>query len=293
MTAKTPPKSPASKKKPAPPILTVPTPKSSRAIKTFQIKSWSGENEGEKIILYSDSGMGKTTLSAMSPNPVFIGLDDGGRKIKHPLTGENLNYIPDVNTFDDVRDALHQLDLFDDYKTIVIDTATKFELLALDWILKNVKTEHGTFPKNIENYGWGKGHRHLYDTMRLPLADFDILIRRGKNICILCQMQQIEVSHSGGENYFCDAPKLAPKHGRQVPSIWGMWVEWADHVFKIDYETIQSEGGKAVASNERCIRVHPEIYFKAKSRTISIAYPTISFANPQDDSIWKFLFGEK
>ena len=102
MTAKTTPpkppvKPPASKKKLTPPVLTAPAPKSSRAIKTFQVKPWSGGDEGEKAILYSDSGMGKTTLSAMSPNSVFIGLDDGGRKIKHPITGEDLNYIPGID----------------------------------------------------------------------------------------------------------------------------------------------------------------------------------------------------
>lgn len=292
MTTKIPPKPSASKAKLTPPAPATPAPKTSRTIKTFQVKPWTGENEGEKIILYSDSGMGKTTLSAMSPNPVLIGLDDGGRKIKHPVTGEDLNYIPGVETFNDVRDALHQRNLFDDYETIVIDTATELERLGLSWTFDNVKTEKNKTARNIEGYGWSKGYRHLYDTMRYPLSDLDPLIRQGKNVILICQMIAINISNSGGEDYLCDAPKLQSKHGT-TPSIIGMYIEWSDHVFKIDHETLEAEEGKATASNERCIRVHPEVYFKAKSRTISIEYPTVSFANPQDDSIWRFLFGDK
>ena len=60
--------------------------------KTFQVKTWSGDKEGEKVIAYADSGMGKTTLASMAPSAVFIGLDDGGRKILNPKTNESLTW---------------------------------------------------------------------------------------------------------------------------------------------------------------------------------------------------------
>ena len=292
MATKIPSKPPASKKRLTPPPPMASAPKPSQTVKTFQVKPWSGSNEGEKILLYSDSGMGKTTLSALAPNPVFIGVDDGGRKIKHPITGKDLNYIPGIETFSDIRDALHQPDLLDDYETLVIDTTTKLEQWGLEWTLANVKTEKGHTARGIEGYGWAKGYRHLYETMYKIIGDLDPLVRRGKNIINVCQMIAINIPNPGGEDYLCDAPKLQPRHG-STPSIIGMYVEWSDHVFKIDHETLQAADGKAVASNERCVRVHPEVYFKAKSRTIPIEYPTVSFANPQDDSIWKFLFGDK
>jgi len=268
--------------------------------KTFQVATWDGAGEGEKIILYADSGMGKTTLGSMLPNPVFAGLDDGGRKIRNPITSEPLHNISPLESFDDFRGATQQTDLFDDYETLVVDTGTMLEPLALTWVLENVKTSKGEIAKSIEHYGYGAGHRHLYDTMHLPLADFDTLIRRGKNVCILCQMQQVEISHSGGENYLCDAPKLAPKHGKQTPSIWGMWVEWADHVFKISNEGViaakdddKAKVAKATSTGNRIIHVHaPEVHYKAKSRTIPYRFPVVSFDNPADDSIWKFLFDE-
>jgi len=273
-----------------------------KANKTFQVATWDGAGEGEKIIGYADSGMGKTTLASMLPTPVFAGLDDGGRKIRNPKTDEPLKNIPGIETFADFRVAVQQPDLLNDYETLVVDTGTILESWALNWVLENVLggDNNTNRMKNIEQYGWGKGHRHLYDTMRLPLADFDALIRHGKNICILCQMQQVSIANASGEDYLCDAPKLAPKHGKQTPSIWGMWVEWADHVFRISNEGVvaakdddKAKIAKATSTGNRIINIHaPEVHYKAKSRSIPPRFPVVSFSDPADDSIWKFLFDE-
>jgi len=261
--------------------------------KTFQVATWSGANEGEKIIVHADSGMGKTTLASLAPTPVFLGIDDGGRKLRDQETGEEmeLQHVSGVETFGDYRQAIQQVDLFDDYETVVTDTGTMLESWALNWMLQNITNDKGNLMKNIEQYGWGKGHRHLYDTMRLPLCDFDALVRRGKNILILCQMQQITVANAGGEDFLCDVPKLAPQHGK-TPSIWGMWTEWCDHVLKIGYSDVVAEGKKATSSGERAIYVHGQAHFKAKSRTIPGRFPVVSFNDPTDDSIWQFIFND-
>ena len=306
--SKNPPTSPKKLTK-APPVPVSAKPKAAKqqqqktVNKTFQVAVWDGSEEGEKIIIYADSGMGKTTLASMLPTPIFAGLDDGGRKIRNPVTGELLKNIPGIETFADFRTATQQVDLFDDSESYVVDTGTILEPLALDWMLENILggDNSNNCMRNIEHYGWGKGHRHLYDTMRLPLADFDTLIRRGKNVCILCQMQQVSIANTSGEDYLCDAPKLAPKHGKQTPSIWGMWVEWADHVFRISNEGIvaakddaKAKIAKATSTGNRIINVHaPEVHYKAKCRElIPPRFPVVSFDNPADSSIWRFLFDE-
>lgn len=288
--SKPPAKPPASKKKPLPPPMpATPAPKSSRVVKIFCVEDWEGGAEGEKIILHGKYGMGKTTLSAMAPTPVFIGLDDGGRKIKHPITGEVLKRIPDIESFQDVRDVLHQVDLFNNYETIVIDTGTKLQHLGLLYILATIKGPKDC-PKctNIEQYGWHKGYRYLYDTMHHILGDLDPLVRRGKNIIIVCQTIQTKVSNTGGEDFLCDTPDLQIDAKNNIAADY---MSWVDHTFMIDHVNVQAVEGKAVASGGRCIRVHPEIHFEAKSRTLGSELATVLFENKQDDSIWKFLFG--
>ena len=265
--------------------------KQKEVIKTFQVGVWTGAGQGEKIIGYADSGMGKTSLSMLLPTPVFFGLDDGGRKIVHPTTGESPAYIEGIETFSDFRQAAQQRDLFDSYETVVIDTGTILENLALDWMLKNIPNGDGNFMSNIEKYGWGKGYRHLYDTMRLPLADFDALIRCGKNVVIMCQMQQVQLANAGGEDFLCDAPKMACKHGK-TPSVWGMYTEWCDHLFKIGYSGMVAAKKKATSSTERQIYLHGQVHYKAKSRTVPGRFPLVAFSDVTDDSIWQFIFNE-
>lgn len=295
MTQKHPPKKPpvkplASKAKPVPPVPAAPAPKSSRTVKKFSVTTWEGSEEGEKIIIHAKSGMGKTTLAAMAPEPVFIGLDDGGRKIKHPITGESLQHIPGIETFSDVRDVLHQVDLFDDYETIIIDTGTQLQHLGLLHTFTTVKGPKNTTCTNIEQYGYHKGYRHLYDTMHHILGDLDPLVKRGKNIIIVCQMLPIKISNPGGEDFLCNTPELQadPKN-----SIAADYISWVDHIFMIDHTDIQTKDGKAASTGGRCIRVHPEIHFEAKSRTLGPDLATVSFGNKQDNSIWLFLFGDE
>ena len=97
------------------------------------------------------SGIGKTTLGALAPKPVFIGLDDGGRKIRHPETGEPISVVEGVKTFDDFRSAIAQKNLFADYETVIIDTGTMLETLATDWTVANIPHEKGhRFKRMVE-----------------------------------------------------------------------------------------------------------------------------------------------
>ena len=264
-----------------------PPAKRSTSKKTFHVESWDGSNEGEKGIIYAPPGMGKTTLASMLPTPVFLGLDDGGRKIANPKTGEVLKRIPDVETYQDVRDALTQQDLFNDYESLVIDTGTKLEAWALQWVLGNVKVGK-EFARNIESYGYAKGYRHVYDAMHLILGDLDPLVRAGKNVFIICQLVPVKVANPGGEDYLCDAPELQDRK----PSVLSLYLGWCDHVFKIDYQGITAKDKKAVSGEDRVIYVHPEVHFKAKSRTIPREFPLLTFSSPDDDTVWQYLFNE-
>ncbi len=270
-------------------------PKPNRTKKTFAIEKWDTAKQGERIIVVADSGMGKTTLEALLPNPKFANFNGGSDKIKHPVTGERLDRIPGLETFDDVRDVCYQPDLFMPGDSFVLDTATEFEgRTVMPWMIENIPHEKGKTIsiKRIEDYGFGKGYRHLYDTMRLPLLPFDVLIERGVNVVISCQMQQVELANSSGADFLCDVPKLQKAHGKSTPSVWGLWDEWADHIFKIDYADVNVTEGKSYGTADRVIRVHGQPSFKAKSRSIPHLFPVVSFSEPNDDSIWRFLFDE-
>jgi hypothetical protein len=265
----------------------------------FSIKPWDGSKSGEKIILYAESGMGKTTLSSMAPNPVFIGLDDGGRKILHPQTREPLNYIAKADgsmpdTFEEVR-AATQACLDMDCETLVVDTGTLYETKGEDFVLRTVPGPQNSKAVNMESFGYGKGYKHLYDAMKLPLLDFDKLVAAGKNVIIICQSVNNKVANPAGEDFLRDEPRLY--HSRQY-SVLLAWCEWADHILRIAYQGTwvnkknkQDQFGKATGDTTRIIQTKEEVYYKAKSRTLN--EPVISFANTDDDSLWRLMFPSK
>jgi len=256
--------------------------------KTFTVAAWTGEGEGEKVILYGPSGMGKTTLAAMAPEPVFIGCDDGGRKICNPLTGQPVLHVPGVENFADVRGALHS-PVFDDHKTVVIDTATELQHWCLPHMFATIKHDKGHAVKNIEGYGFGKGYRHMYDTMHAVLADLDALVRRGKNVILICQAASMQETNTSGENYFKDGPDL---FHTDKNSIRNDYIAWSDHVFRITWENAVIDKRKISPVQGRMVNTRPDASFFAKSRGPKFAdYPAVTFSGPNDNSLWRIMFG--
>lgn len=261
--------------------------------KTFTIEKWDGSASGEKIIIYGETGRGKTTLSSMAPDAVFIGLDDGGRKLKHPQTGELLRHIPNISTFEDVRAALNAC-LILDCKTVVIDTGTILESLAEAYVLRTINGPRDSKCSNLEGFGYGKGYKHLYDAMRMPLLDCDRLIEAGKNVIVICQSVNNKIANPAGDDFLRDEPRLY--HSR-LYSVLLLWCEWADHIFRIDYQGTwvkkankDAAFGKVTGDVTRVVQAKEEVHYRAKSRTLDA--PVISFTTKDDDSLWVMLFGE-
>ena len=290
-----PPKPPPTRSKPTLPKPNAASPLGSHVPKTFGVKAWTDAGEGSKVVVYSRSGMGKTTLGAMAPNAIFIGIDDGGRKIRHPKTGEPIGAVADVRTFQDLRDALHQGGLFPNGSTIVIDTVTKAEEMIQTHVMETMPI-NGKHVSSFRKYGWD-GERHLLDQYRLLLSDLDPLVRAGLNVVLLAQLSQITVANAEGIDYLEDGPKL--QH-RKDCSVRTEVCEWADHVFRIGYlefdvqkENAKDRTGKVQTGDAtRAIFTGGAAHYFAKTRPVNGEKlpPVISFANEQDDALWQFVF---
>ena len=300
MPPKTPPKRP-----PRTPPKTATKVTQAAPAKKFAVAPWTGTGEGEKIVGYGDTGLGKTTLFSMMPNPVFIGLDDGGRRIINPITREPINHIPDIETFSDVRAALQQTNLFPKGSSCVIDTVTLLEQLIEKHVLETVPlSKGGGQAKNIKAYGWNDGSSHALDAFRLILQDLDALVRRGVNIGLICQEQAITIANPEGMDYLQACPRL--HHDRQYSAMLTV-CEWADQVFRISYlnMAVRTDGEKTtgkVASRDstRAIYIGGRQDYRAKSRTLDRftteegePIEVIAFATPADNSLWTFIFDKE
>ncbi len=255
-------------------------------VKNFKISSGEMQGAGMKILIHADSGMGKTTLASLAPNPVFIGLDAGGIGIKGYQRVGGDESENNVENFLDVRAAL-QAPIYDEYETVCVDTCTLLEEWAEQHVLDTITNDHGEKMTSIVKYGWSNGYRHLYDTMKLILQDCDALVRKGKNVILIAQSTPHNVPNPGGEDFIRQGPRLCTRKGSNVEALY---CEWADHIFHIGYQFLNvDKKKKATGNGGRAVFVHPEPHFRAKSRTLGVDKAVVTFDDPTDDSIWQFL----
>lgn len=258
-----------------PPPLKIANGKPSDPARTFGIRS--GKIGGaQRIVIYGPGGIGKSSLAALAPDPVFLDIEEGTRFLDVPR-------VEGVNNYADLRACL-AAGTFNGHKTIVLDSATKAEEWAVAHTIATVPHEKGYKINNIESYGFGKGYQHVYDTFLLLLADLDNQIRQGRNVILIAHDCTADVPNPVGEDYIRYEPHLqSPKSGKA--SIRNRVIQWADYVLFVGYDVIAEEGkGKGVGTRTIFAVERPDHI--AKSRT---AISSIPFTSSNDDIIWKLI----
>jgi len=230
-----------------------------------------------RVILFGPGGAGKTTLAALAPNPIILDIEDGSRYLNVPR-------ISGLRNYQDVRDCLHS-PVLDSFGTIIIDSATKFEDMAVENVLETVPKEDGYTAKNIEDYGWGKGFSHIYDKSLLLLQDLDAHVRAGRHVIIIAHICTEMVPNPAGEDFGRYEPRIqSPKSGKS--SVRNRMWEWADHVVFLTFD-VATKKGKAQGGDSRTIYTRPAASHIAKSRTVSVVMP---FVDATDGTLWPTLF---
>ena len=167
-----------------------------------------------RIMVYGTEGIGKSTLAARAPQPVFVQTEDGLGEIdchKFPLAG----------TFDDVIAALTELHTEEhDFQSIVVDSLDWLERLIWDAVCET----YGA--KSIEKVdgGYGKGYIYALSPWREFLNRLSAL---HKDRC----MAVILIAHAKIEKF--EDPESSP-YDRYSPRLHkhagALLTEWCDAV---------------------------------------------------------------
>ena len=119
----------------------------------------------QKIVIFGPEGIGKTSLAAQCPDPVFIDTEGGTahldvRRLQKPDDWEKLiALIKEVAANPGVC------------KTLVIDTADWAEAMCTDFICKKYNQP------GIESFGYGKGYSYLAEEFsRLLMACNEVIL---------------------------------------------------------------------------------------------------------------------
>ena len=232
-------------------------------------------SSGHRVLLYGPGGIGKTTLASQLPGPVaFIDLDESLPRLRSQLeeSGRMANIMPvtGIHNWQTLRDVL-QADGWEKVRSIVIDTGTRAEELAVAHTLETVLID-GKRVTSVEGFGYGKGYGFVFDTFLPLLADLDRHARAGRNVVFVCHDCTSTVPNPAGEDWLRYEPRLqSPNSGKA--SIRLRVREWADHVLFVGYDVSVGKDGKGRGAGTRTLYSAEVPHCMAKSRTTQETIP--------------------
>ena len=197
--------------------------------------------------------MGKTSLAADAPKPIFLGAESGTDEL------DVSRFQP--STWFEVQTFLHELLTSNhDYKTLVIDT--------LDWLEpllhKHICERYKVASIELAAGGYGKGYIvALKDWQDLKDTFENLRTKRGMIICFLGHSEAVKVADPQLQvDYMRFQLKLHSKAS-------AFWREYVDAVLFATYETFADEDGnktKALGGERRILLTERRPGWDAKNR---------------------------
>ena len=225
----------------------------------------------QRIVLYGVAKIGKTTLANLLPSGIFLDLEDGTA---------NLN-VQRIKLFDfiSVRHTL-SLDIFTPFKTTIIDSGTAVIPMIEQHVLETKRSEKGVRCNSIEDYGWGKGYKHVHDEFRLLLNDLDQHIVAGRHVCIIVHADATKTPNPSGPDWLRWEPAI---QNHSTGNIRNLITQWTDHVLFMGYDLDVDKDGKAKGRQSRTLYPAETPTLLAGSRRLR----TPLLITEGDETIWE------
>lgn len=206
---------------------------------------------GQKVIIYGPEGIGKTTLAAQFPDPVYIDTEGSTKNF-------DLARFPAPTSWEMLKqEAEYPLANPGEVGTLVIDTADWAEKLCNRCVCQKANKS------GIEDFNYGQGYVYAAEEFGRLLDILDRVTATGVNVVITAHatLRKVELPDDMGSydkwELKC-SKKLSP-----------MLKEWADLVLFCNYKTfiVKSESGKGKAQGgQRMMYAAHHTAYDAKNR---------------------------
>lgn len=141
------------------------------------------QDRAQRVIVYGPEGVGKSTLAAGLPAPIFLDTEDGTSHLDVPRVV--------CQSMGDVLDAVCAL-LKEEhgYRSVVIDTIDWCESMMVAAVVAEANNPK---IKNIEDFGYGKGYTVLAKYAQDFLGVLNSLVARGLHVVLLAHSRRVKV----------------------------------------------------------------------------------------------------
>lgn len=221
-----------------------------------------------RFLFYGVEGVGKSSLAADAPEPIYLDLEDGTAQIdcaRYPFRdgpGGHIaqSYAEILSALDDLIKAEHS------FQTVVIDTIDRLEPLLWAHICERDSRAFGKPLTGIESYGYGRGYQVALDEWRALGRRIDELrTRRGMHIVMVGHAQVKTFKDPEGQDYDRYSLRVHEKSS-------GFLREWCDVLgfccFEARAQKLADESGrvKGYSTGRRLVRLERTAAYDAKSR---------------------------
>lgn len=122
----------------------------------------NSRKKGLKVLVYGETGSGKSTFALSFPKIVLVDSEDGDSWYENGERGKNILGVLDTQSYDDLEDALDRLENnTDEFSTFVVDSETKIyeniqEALQAVEEARASRKGRDVLDANLSMRSWGK-----------------------------------------------------------------------------------------------------------------------------------------
>lgn len=213
----------------------------------------------QKVVIYGPEGVGKTTLAAQFPSPLFIDTESSSDYLDVPRLPAPTSWQMLLDEVTWIRDYPYECG-----GTLVLDTADWAQKLAIDDVCNSMGF------KSIEEPGYGKGYTYVTERFGKLLNMLSEVCESGLNVVVTAHAI-ISKFEQPDEMGAYDRWGLKLIDGKKA-SVAAMLKEWADAVLFANYKTIvistskDGKVGKAQGGKNRMLYCSHAATWDAKNR---------------------------
>jgi len=183
------------------------------------------------VLIYGNSGVGKSTFGASAPNPVFVGSERGTNNL-------DVSRAPTPKNFGEVMQLLNELaNDQHDYKTVVLDSLDWIEILAHQKIMADYRV------KSIElaASGYGKDYTEAKNLFASLIDQLNVLRdKRGMNVVLIAHSQIVKFEDPQSQTTY---DRFAIKLHKAASALFQ---EYVDAILFCTFKKYTSKDGETV-----------------------------------------------